>query len=404
MPTARLGEPPKHRENVPPARKLESQCLRTGYFNKFLDQWNLGLGERLPEFMESLVRDSRFVLIIGTQGYKDRFDGRKSGVGYEGHIISGEILNARSTDKFIPVLRSGDWTTSIPTALAAVTGVELRGNPYVEEQYRILVRSLHGVKDEPPPLGGPPDWLTGTETTALPLGTIAPLAKKEEVEHAYSRQVEIWSVTALDRSPADFWKAGQSAILTDAAWPLSLYWYSHTGGDQFVTRDTLSNGFRTDYSQNDVLIDRSEWFECENPGRIVIRETQEFPNRHRDGGFPYDTAIATTADAVRFGAAFFRSLGVGDANEIAIKISWHGIKGRFITADTLQILPSYQQRRSNHDDHSSPLVQFRLVDRDRHFTEHVRQLVTGLLNQFDLFDPSTDTYNKVIEHWKRLGG
>ncbi len=36
MPTARLGEPPKHRENVPPARKLESQCLRTGYFNKFL--------------------------------------------------------------------------------------------------------------------------------------------------------------------------------------------------------------------------------------------------------------------------------------------------------------------------------------------------------------------------------
>ena len=37
-----------------------------------LDQWHLGLGERLPEFMESLVRDSRFVLIIGTQGYKDR--------------------------------------------------------------------------------------------------------------------------------------------------------------------------------------------------------------------------------------------------------------------------------------------------------------------------------------------
>src|SRR5216683_800920 len=119
--------------------------------------------------MESLVRDSRFVLIVGTQGYKDRFDGRKGGVGYEGHIISGEILNARSTDKFIPVLRSGDWTTSIPTALAAVTGVDLRGSPYVEEQYRILVRRLYGVKDEPPPLGGPPDWLTGVEETTPPL-------------------------------------------------------------------------------------------------------------------------------------------------------------------------------------------------------------------------------------------
>ncbi len=37
MLTARLGEPPKHRENVPSTRKLESEYPWIGYFNNFLE-------------------------------------------------------------------------------------------------------------------------------------------------------------------------------------------------------------------------------------------------------------------------------------------------------------------------------------------------------------------------------
>lgn len=50
--------------------------LRSDGGDVTLDQWHVGLGDRLPLFMESMVRESRFVLIIGTHGYKDRFDGR----------------------------------------------------------------------------------------------------------------------------------------------------------------------------------------------------------------------------------------------------------------------------------------------------------------------------------------
>jgi hypothetical protein len=66
--------------------------------------------------MERSIRDSRSVLVICTEDYKDRFDGRKGGAGYEGHIITADILRSTGTNKFIPILRQGEWTTAVPTA------------------------------------------------------------------------------------------------------------------------------------------------------------------------------------------------------------------------------------------------------------------------------------------------
>lgn len=65
--------------------------------------------------MEQSVRESRSVLVICTVGYKQRFDGRKGGAGYEGHIITSEILGSEGTNKFIPVLRHGEWANALPT-------------------------------------------------------------------------------------------------------------------------------------------------------------------------------------------------------------------------------------------------------------------------------------------------
>src|ERR1035441_6097239 len=106
--------------------------LRVDGLDVILDQLHLELGDRLPAFMEQLVRDSRYVLVICTHGYKERFDGRRGGTGYEGHIIAASLLDDSDSGKYIPVLRSGDWTTSVPTALMAIAGADLRGNPYAE--------------------------------------------------------------------------------------------------------------------------------------------------------------------------------------------------------------------------------------------------------------------------------
>ena len=144
-----------HREWV---RQL-AVSLRTDGLAAVLDQWHCELGERFPEFMEQSVTQSDFVLVICTPEYKKRFDQRRGGVGYEGHIISASLVSSFELKTFIPVLRSGDWIAALPSALAGVSGVDLRGDPFSIAEYRKLVKTLHRLKSAVPPVGARPKWL-----------------------------------------------------------------------------------------------------------------------------------------------------------------------------------------------------------------------------------------------------
>lgn len=130
--------------------------LRGDGIDVSLDQWLVGLGKALPEFMEKLVRDNERVLVICTPTYKEKSDGRVGGVGYEGDLMTGELLTQSKREKFIPVLRAGNWTESTPSWLSGRVGVDLRGSDYSESEYRKLVDELHSRRPQAPPLGPVP--------------------------------------------------------------------------------------------------------------------------------------------------------------------------------------------------------------------------------------------------------
>jgi hypothetical protein len=121
-----------------------------------LDQWALAPGDRLPEFMETAVRENDFILIVCTPRYKQKSDGRVGGVGYEGDIMTGEVLNGQDRRKFIPILREGECKDAAPSWLAAAFYVNLRGNPYPEAMYEVLLDNLHGMREPAPPIGARP--------------------------------------------------------------------------------------------------------------------------------------------------------------------------------------------------------------------------------------------------------
>jgi hypothetical protein len=127
--------------------------LRADGVDAVLDQWEVHLGDPLPEFMEQTVRGNDFVLVICTPKYKGRSDGRIGGVGYEGDIMTAEVFSNRDHRKFIPVLRRGGWSSAFPSWLRGKAGVDLRRDPYPEEQYQRLLDTLHGQTPQRPPLG-----------------------------------------------------------------------------------------------------------------------------------------------------------------------------------------------------------------------------------------------------------
>ena len=106
-----------------------------------LDQWQLMPGDQLPQFMERSVRTSDFVLIVCTPRYRQRSNDRTSGVGYEGDIMSAEVLAFANHRKFIPLLRTGSNQDAIPSWLLGKLFLDFRGQPYSEQEYEQLVRA-----------------------------------------------------------------------------------------------------------------------------------------------------------------------------------------------------------------------------------------------------------------------
>lgn len=129
--------------------------LRRDGVDAIIDRWAAQHGDPLPAFMERETRERDFVLIICTRKYKAKSDGRQGGVGYEGNIMTAEILSTANHRKFIPVVRQAPDSESVPTWLAGKRYVNLTEDPpgkRYESEYAGLVATLHGEVAGPPPL------------------------------------------------------------------------------------------------------------------------------------------------------------------------------------------------------------------------------------------------------------
>ena len=132
--------------------------LRTDGVDVVLDRWHLRLGADKLHFMETSVSQSDRVLLIGSPTFATRANNRSGGVGWEASIVTGELADDLTQTKFVPVLKTGEWNTSLPHWLRPRLGVDLRGDPYSEEQYGLLLRELHEARETAPPVGSRPSF------------------------------------------------------------------------------------------------------------------------------------------------------------------------------------------------------------------------------------------------------
>ena len=127
--------------------------LRRDGIESILDQWHVAPGDLLTAFMEKEIRENDYVVIICTPNYKGKFDQRQGGVGFEGEIISAEVLAQGNHRKFIPVLSRGTWEQSAPSLLRGKSYVDLSTAERYRENYQELASTMLGTRSIAPPLG-----------------------------------------------------------------------------------------------------------------------------------------------------------------------------------------------------------------------------------------------------------
>ncbi len=139
-----------------------------------LDQWDLAPGSEQFSFMERSIENCDFVIVICTPTYAEKANNREGGVGYESMVIAGSLASQIESRKFIPVLRSGDWESSLPIYLRSKHGVDLSNDPYLETQYEQLIRALHCEPVQPPPFGSKPAFSKLARVPATTSGPVEP--------------------------------------------------------------------------------------------------------------------------------------------------------------------------------------------------------------------------------------
>lgn len=137
-------------------KELATQLRQNGIDAK-LDQWEVVPGDQMPHFMEKSVRENDYVIIICTPKYKTKSENRIGGVGYEGDIMTAEVLQNANHRKFIPILKSGTKETSIPSWLQGKYFVDLSNDHHFEKNFKDLITTLLNVRETAPSLGNIPN-------------------------------------------------------------------------------------------------------------------------------------------------------------------------------------------------------------------------------------------------------
>ena len=136
--------------------ELATKLMENG-IDIIFDQWDLGLGDDVPKFMEKSVTEADRVLMICTDRYVHKADEGSGGVGYEAMVVTGELVKNLGTSKFIPIIRQGSDRHLLPKSVSTRLFVNLSEGQNIDEQFDYLLRELHEAPQvAKPPLGKNP--------------------------------------------------------------------------------------------------------------------------------------------------------------------------------------------------------------------------------------------------------
>ena len=271
-----------------------------------VDQYDLQLGDRLPQFMEQSIVGSDYVLIICTPNYKKKSDTRTGGVGYEGHIISGELFSKGCERKFIPIIRKGSAKDVLPSCLEGKLGIDLSDKNNNEQNYQDLITTLYGASKKPE-LGERPSYIQPQNST------ITPNAKPDEPIHILGIITDEVTVPRMDGTrgsalykipfrlsarPTEIWK---KLFLQLWSFPPSFSTMHRPGiasvyGDKIILDGTTIEEVRDTHRATLVLcVD-----EANKKEKQIVEEQQRKAAREKERKNKHFDNINSISDGIKF--------------------------------------------------------------------------------------------------------
>jgi hypothetical protein len=122
---------------------LAGELLRHGV-TPIVDKYSLAPGEEITEFIERGIRESDILILVCSDRYTEKADGRIGGVGMETVVSTATFLAARRSKKFIPVVRGNTRAEPgrLPTYLGSTLYVDMDTPDWRAEPLQALLRGI----------------------------------------------------------------------------------------------------------------------------------------------------------------------------------------------------------------------------------------------------------------------
>ncbi len=205
--------------------QLAYRLLSNG-IDVLLDRFMLHSGTNFTSIIEEGLTKADKVIIVASPNYKTKAEFNKGGVGHEYSIIHAELYNHEGhTSRFIPVLRRGIVSESIPKYLGQILHVDFTDDSQFEKKYIELCRGILGLADiSKPAIGSMPDWVR-ENSTLYGAGGIRNMRNSEVADAIEKPTLGILYPPAGDHIPNEEEK--QKSIVSET--PINPRILSHAG-------------------------------------------------------------------------------------------------------------------------------------------------------------------------------
>jgi hypothetical protein len=326
------------------ASDLESRGIKV-----IVDQWNLALGQDLAAFMSRGIAECDRVILVCSEHYVKKADGQAGGVGYEGLIITGEIVQSIDTKKFIPLIRGNASTQKMPHFLGARRYVDFCVDGNYTARLEELVQDLLVAKPavgsvafsgaaSPAPAAGRVAGPSGLTMSGAPVLADAwfsqhsTLAATGLVTAGREGAMELRFALhdPISKSQLDLLNSVRLSEIKTFGWPIGILLENR---NEFRPRP-MADGIIAEVVTAGKGMSGSpsyDYWAARTNGDFYLLQSL-FEDERSASKLFFDTRIVRVTESLLFGANFYRNLGVAEAADISLRISHRGLAGRHLIA------------------------------------------------------------------------
>jgi hypothetical protein len=393
--------------------------LRGMSVSALLDKWEVGLGGNLGAFMSNGIATADRVLLICTREYVEKANAGKGGAGYEGTVITAEVVRDISTKKFIPVIRRADGLTEIPNFLGVRLSISFSRDDEYKSKLDELARELLGVPGSgAPPLG--PNPFSGAMPAALsvkrdvgPTGLSSdgrPLLDndwfREQAAYATERagkhgakatmELRFALHDPLDKSQIELLRAAKASEIQTFGWPIGVTLESR---EEFRPRP-VESGIRAEVAINEKGFsgERSyDFWAIRDTGDYYLLQSL-FEDERAENKIFFNTRIVRVTESLMFAAKLYDILGVVPEARLSVRVTHRGLAGRELTA-------SSNNRAIRSTTTTAPESQSEMVlvlgEIRGKLVEDVRRIVAPMFMLFDFREFDNKIYEDIVRRFEK---